>query len=312
MPFSYARRRARGDSSFAIFGHVLKRSVILIVLGIFLRSIGHTHTNYTFEDVVTQIGLGYTFIYFLLFRPLRTQAMAAALILTGYWLLFALYPLPPADFDYSVVYNDPLARHFTGFFAHWNKYLNPMARFDQWFLNLFPREKPFTYNRGGYGTLNFIPSMATMLFGMMAGEVLRSKRTPFQKFRWLVLASITTFTLGLLANATICPIVKRIWTPSWALFSAGWAYAFLAGFYGIIDLAGWKKWGFIFVVVGMNPIFAYCSIRMRHWIADTWRTHLGQHIFDGPYGPFWCGTAVVFTVWLVMYWMYRNKVFIRV
>ena len=67
--------------------------------------------------------------------------------------------------------------HPTGFAAHWDKNTNPAAAFDRWFLNLFPREKPFTHNGGGYATLSFIPTLATMILGLFAGQWLREDWT---------------------------------------------------------------------------------------------------------------------------------------
>ena len=166
---------------------------MLIVLGVFLRSIGKPQTNFTFEDTLTQIGLGYGFLFLLGFRPVRDQWIAFGLMLVGYWVAFALYPLPGPDFDYATVGVRPdwLAEHgLTGFAAHWNKNSNPAWAFDAWFLNLFPREKPFAFNGGGYATLSFIPTLATMILGLIAGGTLRSERTPGEKIRWLVVAGV--------------------------------------------------------------------------------------------------------------------------
>ena len=78
-----------------------------------------------------------------------------------------------------------MRRRSPGFFAHWNKNRNAAAAFDRWFLNLFPRPdgKPFVVNEGGYATLNFVPSIATMIFGVLAGELLRSSRTAADKLK---------------------------------------------------------------------------------------------------------------------------------
>ena len=103
---------------------------------------------------------------------------AAAAVLVGYWLWFALFPLPPADLDYRSVGLPETGGYLSGFFAHWEMNTNAAAHFDRWLLNLLPAyaDKPFEYNPGGYQTLNFIPSMATMLFGLMAGELLRGPK----------------------------------------------------------------------------------------------------------------------------------------
>lgn len=107
--------------------------------------------------------------------------IALALLLVGYWAAFALYPLPSADFDYprvGVPKDWPLV---TGFAAHWNKNSNLAWAFDTWFLNLFPRQRPFVFNEGGYSTLSFIPMLGTMILGLIAGGVLRSDRTGLGK-----------------------------------------------------------------------------------------------------------------------------------
>src|SRR2546425_9268679 len=103
LPFSIASRLAKGQAFGQMFGHAAWRSILLILLGVFLRSTGQpqTQTNWTFEDTLSQIGLGYTFLFLLGFRPMRDQWLALGLILVGYWAAFALYPLPSPDFDYA-------------------------------------------------------------------------------------------------------------------------------------------------------------------------------------------------------------------
>ena len=171
LPFSVAARRARGEAFGALFRHALVRSLLLIALGIFLRSQFRPQTYFTFEDVLTQIGLGYPILFLLAWTRARWQAVAAAAILVGYWAAFALYPLPPPGFDWpSVGVPADWPHHLTGFAAHWDKNTNLAQAADVWFLNLFPREKPFVFNGGGYLTLNFVPSLATMIFGLLAGD----------------------------------------------------------------------------------------------------------------------------------------------
>ena len=129
-----------------LFGHSVYRALLLVALGIFLRSQARPQTYFTFEDVLTQIGLGYVFLFLLAWTRPAVQWAAAAVILVGYWAAFALYPLPPAGFDTTLVgvpANWP--HHLTGFAAHWDKNTNLANAFDQWFLNLFPRERPFVF-----------------------------------------------------------------------------------------------------------------------------------------------------------------------
>src|SRR5262245_44967395 len=108
MPFSYSRRRARGDGWLRLFGHALLRSFILVALAVFLASNGSKQTNFSFTNGLGQIGLGYTFVFLLLGRPPAVQLAVAILILIADWLLFYLYALPGPEFPY-VVYgaNEP-------------------------------------------------------------------------------------------------------------------------------------------------------------------------------------------------------------
>jgi predicted acyltransferase len=103
LPFSIDSRRARGQGFGRMLGHAVWRSLALIFLGIFLRSMGRPQTNWTFEDTLTQIGIGYTFLFLLAFASLRVQVAAFVTLLAGYWLAFAWYPLPGPEFDYTKV-----------------------------------------------------------------------------------------------------------------------------------------------------------------------------------------------------------------
>lgn len=318
LPFSIASRRAKGQSFTKMLGHAVWRSVLLIWLGIFLRSIGEPQTRFTFEDTLTQIGLGYSFAFVLAFRKERIQWIALAVILVGYWAAFALYPAPGPGFDWQAVGVPPdWPNHLSGFAAHWNKNSNLAAAFDVWFLNLFPRKSEFLYNGGGYLTLNFIPTLGTMLFGLLAGQWLRADRLPRQKFVKVMMAGLVCIALGLAIHFTgLCPIVKRIWTPSWTIFSAGWAFLILALLYAVIDRQGLRRWSFPLVVVGMNSIAAYCIAHLiEGFVLGSFKTHLGADaflIFGAAYEPLVSGAALLAVYWLILCWMHRRRIFLRV
>jgi heparan-alpha-glucosaminide N-acetyltransferase len=318
LPFSIASRRARGQSPWIMTAHAFWRALVLVLLGIFLRSMGQDRTNFTFEDTLTQIGLGYGFLFLLGLRPARDQWIALVVILLGYWGAFALYPAPGTDFDYaSVGVARDWPHHLTGFASHWDKNSNLAWAFDTWFLNLFPRKAPFVANRGGYATLSFIPTLATMILGLLAGGVLREDRRPWYKLGWLTAAGILGLFLGAaLGELDLCPVVKRIWTPSWVLFSGGWCFLILAAFYAVVDVAGLWWLAFPLIVIGANSIAAYCL----HWVAEGFitanlKTHFGREIFRvfGPeYEPLVQGGAVLLVLWLLLLWMYRRKLFLKI
>jgi heparan-alpha-glucosaminide N-acetyltransferase len=328
LPYSIASRRAKGDSFGLMFGHAVWRAFLLIVLAVFLTSAFSKHTEFIFTNVLAQIGLGYSFLFLLGWTKPKTQFMAAMGILIAYWAAFALWPLPPENFEYKKVGVPETWAFLSGFGTHWEKNSNIAHYFDVWFLNLFPRGTEvakdgtvkvlaFTFNKGGYQTLNFIPSLATMIFGLLAGELLRSDNTGAKKTKVLVGAGLACLAIGTLLDMTgICPSVKRIWTPSFAIFSTGWTLLTLAFFYYVIDLKGYQSWTFPMLVVGMNSIAMYCMAQLSNgFIKESLKTHLGQKVFEnmgGPFAPMYEAGAILVVMWLICLWMYKRKIFLRI
>ena len=318
LPFSLLSRKMKGQSFGHLLAHAVRRALILIFLGIFLRSLHSGQTYFTFEDTLTQIGLGYVFLFLLGFTRVRTQVVTLLLILICFWAAFALYPAPGPQFDYSQVgVPQNWSHNYTGFLSHWNKNSNLSWAFDVWFLNLFPREHPFAFNEGGWSTLSFIPTLGTMILGLLAGEWLKDKRSKEQKLQGLVLAGIGLLLLGLMFQwAGICPIVKRVWTSSYTLYSGGWVILILAGFYALMEWRGWQRWAFPLVVVGMNSIAVYVmSWTMSDFFGDALERHFGGVISlaAGPtFQPMLQGFCIMLIFWLILFWMYRRKIFIRI
>ncbi len=312
LPFSIANRLGRSQSRGQIFRHAIFRALTLILLGVFLRS------TWTFEDTLSQIGLGYVFLFMLGFRPVRDQWIAFGVLLAGYWTAFALYPLPGPGWDYAKVgvTNDG-AQVLSGFAAHWSKNSNLAWSFDTWFLNLFPRRDVFKFNGGGYATLSFIPTLATMVLGLIAGGILRRDWTGSRKVKWFAIAGAISLGVAILIGwLGICPVVKRIWTPAWVLFSGGWCLLLLASFYGIVDVLKFRAWAFPLIVIGMNSILAYCSEHLfGGFIKGTLIGHFSSRVFNvlgEAYSPILTGAPTLLLIWLLLYWMYRQKYFLRI
>lgn len=318
LPFSIANRKAKGESFGGMLRHAISRSLILIFLGIFLRSLSHRTTYWTFEDTLTQIGLGYVCLFLLACASRRVQIAAFVVILVAFWAAFALYPLPGTGFDYTQVGVPANWPHlYTGFMAHFNKNSNLAWAFNVWFLNLFPREAAFRFNEGGWSTLSFIPTLATMLLGVFAGDWLKSSRSAFNKFRGLVVGGLVLTLLGLVFQwLHICPIVKRVWTSSYTLYSGGLILLILAGFYALMELKGWKRWAFPLMVVGANSIAIYVMAwTMERFFLGALVRHLGAATFavlGAPFEPVLRGIAVMLVFWVILYWMYRRKIFLRI
>lgn len=322
MPYSYVKRQVRGDSWNNMFAHALVRSLVLVLLGVFLSSTGSdtTMTNWTFMNVLSQIGLGYPFLFLMWRRHVVVQLTVVVLLLLGTGFAYSGYPTQGIELQTGKpevgVTAQWAAEHLSGVAPAWHKNANLGHAVDVELLNGFPRQTPFEFNNGGYQTINFVSSLATMLLGLICGELLRTTWAGGRKVLALVAMGGLLIALGMGGAALGWPIIKRIWTPTWALFSTGWCCWILASLYAIIDVAGWRRWSMFLVVVGMNSIAVYMMGQLlRGWTAGRLRVHFGQSPFEllGPdYVPMLTDTAVGLVFWLVCLWMARQRIFVRV
>jgi predicted acyltransferase len=155
-----------------------------------------------------------------------------------------------------------------------------------------------------------------MLLGLAAGRWLRASEPAIPMKRFLQAAAILIAAALLLHFGHICPIVKRIWTPAWTLFSGGVCFLFLAAFSWVIEVKNRRGWAFPLVVVGTNSIAAYLMAHLcEEFIINSFHINLGQRPFAilGPgLEPLLLGIAVMLTYWLVLYWMFKRKLFLRI
>ena len=221
--------------------------------------------NYDLVHVFNILALASVPAFLLVGKTRRMQYSAAFGILFLYWLAFAVYPVPAAGFDISKVGVQAGDEVFAGFFAHWNKNTNLAADFDVWFLNWLPRAELFLFQGNGVQTLNFIPTIATLIFGIMAGELLNGARTKAQIPNTLISFGAVGIIVGLIVGEWFCPLVKSIWTPSWTLFSAGVAAFILGVLYLVCDLHKSRSWAMPFVVIGTNSILLYTLASYHRW-----------------------------------------------
>ena len=289
MPFSFALRQARGDTWPQQFGHAVRRALTLIAIGIFLDSY-HTDpplVSIGFIRVLQQIAIGYLLAFLVLHKGPRAQAAFAVVLLVLHTAAFMMY-----------AHNTSL--------SPWQKGANVGAAIDAW-LGL-----PF--NKHGYATFNAISSTATILFGVLCGELLRSAPPPLRKLLLLTVAGIGGLAAGLALTAMV-PMVKKLWTSSFTLYAAGWTCLMLAAFYGVIDVLGWRRWTLPLVVVGMNSIAVYVAagvltgpIRKAVW------PFFGPHLRKLPlaWQPVGVSVLVTLGLWLFCYWLYRQRIFFKV
>lgn len=316
VPLSVRRRKQEVQGFFKIGGHALVRAVILVLLAVVLTTRGaDTQTNWFFTNVLAQIGLGYVFLVILAGMGWEYCVAGIMVILVGDWYWFFQHPMPSAELLASIPAAEiPPQGILEGAFGHWNIHTNAAADFDRWLLNELPRAEPYLFTRGGYQTLNFIPSLATMLGGAVAGDfLLTSPRSNGHKAARLLIIGIVCLLIGLILGFVVCPIVKRIWTPSWAIFSGGWVLVALAFFYWLVEVAGQRRLVFPLAVVGMNSIFVYVMAQLSTgWISQQLAKHGMASLFATYWGPVIEKCSVLAVLWLLCLWLYRQRAFLRI
>jgi predicted acyltransferase len=285
MPIAAANR---GNQPWILqFLRVLFRAAKLILLGVILDNFGAKDFNFGFIRVLQQIAIGYVFAFFVVGRSYLAQGLIAAAILLVYTLVWVYSP--------------------------YNLHGGPWVK-DGW--NLGKAFDLWTIGRnysGNYVGLNAVPSTATMIFGVMAGTWLTSGRPPGRTALVLLGAGAAGVLLGSLMGFGV-PIIKRIWTASFAVYSAGWVAMLLAAFYWIIDGLNWKGWAFPLVVVGMNSIAAYCLGGLfGGWfrsLTGTWIAPLSDSL--GPvWFPVFQRSLFAVCAWLLLFWLYRRRIFFK-
>ncbi|MFN7918521.1 MAG: DUF5009 domain-containing protein [Bryobacteraceae bacterium] len=283
MPFSFAKRAAQGAGFGANFGHVAWRAVVLVFLSQLFTAVQSNKFEFGLINVLSQIAFTYTLSFLIMQLPFVWQAVSAAALLGLHWGLFLAFPASGGAFAQ------------TG---------NIGQVIDQWLLGR-------NYS-GYYVTINFISSTVTTLAGVWAGLLLRSERTQMEKLRIIVFSALGCLAGGL-ALALVNPMVKRIWTPSFTIYSLGWVLLGLAAMLWLVDMRGYRRLAFPMVVVGMNSIFAYCVFQLcRGGIHRAVGVFTGKFEWIGTLAPVLHATATFGVIWYVCHWLYQRRVFIKV
>jgi predicted acyltransferase len=292
LPFSLTRRLERGASRAGIYRHIFRRFVLLFLLGLVYNGLlDFRFHNLRIAGVLQRIALCYLFAALIVMNTrVRAQAAVAGAILVVYWAILKLVPVP--GFGAGVLTPEG----------------NLGAYIDQRFL---PR--PFCCYIFGdnEGYVSTLPAVATTLLGVLAGHWLRSARAPRRKFVGLTLAGIVSLLVGL-GWGHWFPVIKNLWTSSYVLVAAGWSLLLLALFYWIIDLRGFKRWAFFFVVIGVNPITIYLARQLFDFDAIAAVFVHGFIGYLGPVSPIVWALSPLAVGWLILWFLYRQKIFLRV
>ncbi len=156
-----------------------------------------------------------------------------------------------------------------------------------------------------------------MILGLIAGRWLRLSWPLGKKLMLITITGVVGLGIGFLLNYYgICPNVKRIWTPTWVFFSGGWCFIMLAFFVATVEGMGMKMVFFPFLVLGVNSIAIYClSHLIDGFIRTSLYTHLGKgifRIFGEQYEQLLMGIGIMLVLWLILFWMYRRKLFLKI
>lgn len=291
LPFALSRRLERGQSPLQVHLHVIKRAAALILLGlIFNDLLRFDWATMRWPGVLQRIGLCYFFAALLVIHTKwRTQAIFVAVALLAYWAVTMLVPVP-------------------GFGAG---NLSPEGCLSSYIdQRLIPGQ--LYYGHGdNEGVISTLPGICTALIGALAGHWLRSDRSGARKAAGLAVAGIVCLAAGW-AWGEVFPIIKILWTSSFVLFAGGWSLLLLALFYWVIDVLGFRRWAFFFIVIGVNPITIYFLQRFVDFreIAGFFFGGLAEHV--GPYTPLVLPFGALLIRWLLLWFLYRHKIFFKV
>jgi len=290
LPFAFAKRAGLGQSYSTIFFHAAKRTVILFLLGSLRESVSEKQP-YLIElsSALQPIAIAYFVSFLLLRKTVKVQAIVGSSILLCYWLILAFVPAP--GIEAGTLIRDS----------------NLVTALDKMILG---RSHP-----DGWGTvLCTIPTISTTILGVMIGELLMSSRTSKNKMAVLGIAGTCGVLVGLGLHYSFLPSIMKLWTSSYGILSGGWACLMLLFFYWIIDVLGWRKWGFGFMVIGMNAVAIYMGVSLfGSHISRMLKIFIdGTVRMLGVCGPLFEALCIFLVRWLILFWMYRRKIFIKV
>ena len=303
FPFSYAKQRERGDSGLSIHLKLFRRVALLILFGMVYNGLlSFKFEEFRYASVLGKIGLAW-FVAALLYvhAGLRTRFVALAVWIAGYWaLLHVVAPDAPAGAS-----SFSMEGCFPG-------YLDRLG-FTPGFLYGCRKLADGTlvqYMDGSGVPVSVLGSASTAMLGMFAGDLLRSARDGIRTCAYLAGIGAGLVILGLVVSLD-CPVVKNLWTPSFALLTGGYSFLMLALFYWLIDVKGCDRWCFFLKVVGLNSIAIYM---LRHIVdyRGISRFFLGgvASWFPDPLFVEMLGVTVL--CWLTCWFLDRHKVYLKV
>ena len=286
MPFAFLRRWDTGERWGDSLKHVLRRSGMLLFLASFSATLNSGRPTLSLINVLAQIAFTYFVAFLVLRKSWKVQAATALGLLFAHWLLFQFVSAP-------------------GVIGPWVKDANIGTYLDRLILG-----KNWS---GAYVTINCVSSAANTIFGVMVGKLMMSALPSTRKVQILASTGVGGILLGL-ALSPVIPLVKRIWTPSFTFYCAGFTLLAFLLFYWVCDLKMMRRWAKVFIIVGANSIFIYMFNQLLGGWADQKALALTGWAFAE--GSAWGGfvnswVVLLFNIYLC-YWLYKRKIFIKI
>lgn len=291
IPFAVANRKRKGDNDRKIFRHVLKRSFLLLFLGWALYFVAAGKLVFRFQNVLAQLSVTYLVAYLVMNKSYRFQIIFTLAILLLIDLAYRFFPVE-------------------GFNHPWTNYENLGA----WVNNKIEGVD----KASSWATLNFVSTTAHTVWGVLCGKLLQSDKAPVKKLQILVVAGVIALVIGFsLDRLNITPIIKKIATSSFVFASGGWTILAMAFSYWLIDVKKlFLNGSRFFIIVGMNSIFIYMFFHLggAGWISGILKP-FSELLFS------WGGDLTVGIItslatwaalWYITYWLYKNKVFVKI
>jgi predicted acyltransferase len=287
IPFSVSNRVAKGESKVKIHLHILKRVIFLFGLGLIYNGLWPlSWDNIRIMGVLQRIALCYGIAAILAvnFSP-RIQIFTLFGVLITYWAIMMLVPVP-------------------GYGAG---ILTPEGNLSFYLDRMILPGQFCCYETGdSEGLLSTLSASGTAILGSLCGQWLKKENPPGKRTLGLICIGMVLFSLGAIWNL-VFPINKNLWTGSFVFWTGGLSFLLMALFYFLIDVLGWKKWTFFFVVIGSNSILVYMtkgliSLYFMIDLTPSW----------GPWGVFFWITLSITVKWVIYYIFYRKNWFLKV
>jgi predicted acyltransferase len=315
MVYSYSARRGRGDTRQQIFAHAIKRSLILIAIGLLVNAspiIGLDLHTWRFEGVTQRIGICYFFASILeLWAGRREQWVALVVCLVGYWALLRFVPIPGAGVPGRDI-----------------PFMDQVQNLPAWLDRKLFTGHLYDGNRDPEGLIHTIPAIGTTLIGVLTGHWLRKQNSN----RKLVMGMVLFGILGVVGGGIWhrwFPINKNLWTSSFVLFSGGLALLFLSLLYWMIEVKKWRgAWTMPILVFGMNAIAGFVADSMIYGPGYTFTAngpngtkmnwHEAAQAWMEAAGLGTANASLVYSLgavticWILLWFLWRKKIFLKI